>query len=436
MATTSVLLPLDTLLLNPPTSFLRPVAKAVMGTLLAFLLWATLAPLQEVAIAEGQVEHLEQMQTVQHLEGGIIEKLLVKEGDRVKKGQALAQLNLTSFTASKEELRINLESLMLKRERLQAEADGKETLVFSPSVAQYRPALLQAEMQVFEGRKLKLSSGLQLLEDGSTQKRLDVEQLVQEKQSIVSNLAVLQEKLNISSNLVKDQLTSRLDHLQLRSDVQELQGKLKIVTVAIPRAEAALKEAEERLRNERITFQNTAREELSEVEMNLARSKEMLGKAQDQVNRTAIKSPINGVVHKIERSTIGSVLKPGETLMEIVPESENLVVKTKLDPNDVGFVKLKQPALVKILAYDFARYGGLDAEVISISPDSHVDEEGKRYFEVVVRTSQNYLGSKSHPLPITSGMMASVDIHTGSKTVMEYLLKPITKVHQEAFRER
>lgn len=428
---------LEPLVASPPPSSYRIVARIVMASLTLFLIWACFARLQEVAVAEGEVVPQEQIQAVQHLEGGIIEKISVYEGDRVTAGQELIQLNVSAFIANKQELQINLEALLLKKLRLETEAEGEESLEMTEEMQSFRPQLVHAEKQVFSARKLELESRLQLLKEQMEQRRLDVQQLETERTSIFKNLGLLREKLHISTDLVKDNLTSKLDHLQLKGEVEELEGRLNIVKVAIPRAQASFKEAEERLRNERLIFRNDALNELTGVEGEIARTREMLNRAKDQVTRTTITSPIEGVVKSLKTHTIGGVVQPGDVIMEIVPISENLLIEAHLDPRDIGFVKVGQKALVKFLTYDYARYGGLNGEVISISADSHTDRQtGESYFLVKVRTDHNYLGSNATSFPITTGMQATADIHTGTKSVMEYILRPIIKIKNESFRER
>lgn len=428
---------LDRLIAAPPTSVFRWLARLAMLLLFSFLIWAAFADLEEVAVAEGEIVPLEQIQAVQHLEGGIIEKISVFEGDFVNKGDALIQLNVSAFTANREELEVNLQTLLIKKARLNAEVEGKEVFSLPDEMKDFRATLINAEQQVFQGRKSELQSRLQLLKDQTEQKRLDVKQLETERISIQKNLGLLREKLKISNDLIKDQLTSQLDHLQLKGEVEELQGRLEIVNVAIPRSKTALAETEERYRNELLIFQNEALSELTAVESELARTRELLTRATDQVQRTTIISPINGVVKSLKTHTIGGVVQPGETIMEIVPASENLLVEAKLNPKDIGFVKVGQEALVKVLTYDYARYGGLMGEVVSVSADSMTDEiTGANYFLVKVRTEKNYLGDTATSFPITPGMMATADIHTGTKSVMEYMLKPVIKVSHESFRER
>lgn len=429
--------PLSAWVSAPPHSAFRTLTRIVMVILAVFLIWANLASLQEVSVAEGEVVPQEQIQSVQHLEGGIIEKISVVEGNHVNIGQPLIQLNVSAFVASKEDAQINLQTLQLKKERLNCEAEGKESFVLPELMQQFRSELVHAEMQAFEGHKQELQSRLQVLEEQISQRELDVKQLETERESISGNLALLHEKLRISTDLVKDKLTSQLDHLQLQSDVKELEGRLNIINVAIPRAQAALAEATERHNNEILASRNESLKELNGVEAEIAKMQELLTRATDQVTRTTITSPINGIVKSLKTHTIGGVVQPGETIMEIVPSSKNLLIEARLNPKDIGFVKVGQPALSKFLTYDYARYGGIEGQVTSLSADSHTDPKtGEVYFVVKVRTDRNYLGANESSMPITAGMQATVDIETGEKSVMEYLLKPVIKVKHESFRER
>ncbi len=428
---------LDTLLATQRTSKWRLTAIIIICLIALFLLWAVTSKLEEVAVATGEVVPQEQIQTIQHLEGGIVEKIFVTEGDTVKKGKPLVQLNLTPFMANREELQIQQEALQLKRARLKAEAAGHSELVFDKAYDGYREELKKAEQETFQSRRNKLKNESAQLRDQSSQRELDRRELKAERSSIVTNLSVLREKFRISKDLLKDKLTSKLEHLQLSSELKELQGRLKVVDVSIPRATAAMEEAANRLKGVKLNFQNEAQQELNDVEQAIARTKEALNRADDQVERTTISSPIDGIVKSLQNHTLGGVIQPGATVMEIVPKSENLIIEAQLDPNDIGFVSKGQDVLVKVNTYDFARFGGLKGHVQSISADSLLNEQtGLPYFLVKIRTNQNYLGTDANSFPITSGMQVMVDIKTGSKSVMQYLLKPVIMLQHESFRER
>ncbi len=430
-------LPLDAYLRMPPASLAMKIARLGMGLLLVALLWASLSKVEEVATATGEVIPQEQIQSVQHLEGGIVEEIFVREGTRIVKGEPLLQLNMSNFTANKEEILVELESLRLKRVRLMAEAERENTLQWPEELKNTRIRLRETEKRAFDINHAKRESILASLRELIQQKELDVTQLQAERNSIARNVSVLESKLNISHNLLKDKLIPRIEHLQLESEAEEQRGRLQVLNISIPKSKAALAEAQEKLKMQELDFQTQAQEELSQVELDIARKTEMLGRATDQVQRTTIKSPITGIIKSLHSKTLGGVIKPGEVIMEIVPESDNLVIESKLNPNDIGFVKVGQDALVKMNTYDFTRYGGLRGKVIDVSAGSYVDEAtGQTYFKVVIRTDKNHLGLEKTQLPITPGMQAVVDIKTGHKSILSYLLKPVLKITNEALRER
>jgi adhesin transport system membrane fusion protein len=250
------------------------------------------------------------------------------------------------------------------------------------------------------------------------------------------DLGISREKLQISTNLLMDGLTSRLEHLDAQRDVNRLDGELKGMTAKISKARSALAEAKARQTELRERYAGTVREELGTVEIDLRRAEELLAEATAQSRRTLIRSPIDGTVKKLRHNTIGGVVRPGEPIMEIVPERDRLVIEARLDPTDRGYVRPGQPALVKLTTYDFIRYGGLDGTVVRISPDSETSSTGRPYFTVVVETDKTWLGDEKGALPISPGMEAVVDIKTGERSVIDYLLRPVLKLRSEAFRER
>ena len=425
---------LDELVERTPASF-RLLAWLIMALICALVAWAYLAKFEEVAVAQGEVVPQGQVKVIQHLEGGIIEEIYVVDGDKVAAGTPLVQLNLTALGANREELAVRLDSSLLARARLVAEASGKKP-VFPKDVAKRRPNLADGERNSYGARQAEFASGLQVLRSQARQRELAITVMKHRKDAVRKDLELAREVFVMSSALVKDGLTTKIDHLMLQREVEQLDGELKTLGAGIPRAQAALAETRERLNEERIKFRRIALEELGRIEVAIAQTRETLAKATDKVLRTEIRSPIDGIVKNLRYHTIGGVVRPGEPIMEIVPTLDSLVVEAKLNPTDVGYVRVGQPAVVKISTYDFVRYGGLDAEVIHLSADSNTDANGQTYFRVVARTEKTYLGERPGDLPIAPGMEAQIDIHIGRKSVLTYLLKPILKLKSEAFRER
>jgi len=413
----------------------RPVSWTVMGLIGAFLVWSLIARFDEVSVATGEVVPQGRIKTIQHLEGGIIEDIFVRDGDIVRTDTPLVQINLGQLANNREELKIRLDGLLLAKARLEAEASGKP-YVAPAEIATRQPQLAQGEESTYRARQQELHSTRAVLEGQVVQRERDVGETNARLQAAENNLVFARERLAISADLLKDGLTSKLEHSQIQSQVENLAGEAASLREAAPRARAALGEARERMTELALKFSREAQELLGETNLNIARTQELLNTADDQETRSTIKSPITGIVKNSRYHTIGGVVRSGEAIMDIVPSEDDLVVEAKLNPVDRGFVRAGQKATVKIDTFDYARYGGIEGEVIAVAPDSTVPENAMPYFKVVVRTDKPYLGEESEGLSITPGMGATVDIHTGTKSVMEYLIKPVLKLKSEAFRER
>ena len=406
-----------------------------MAMLCLFLLWAAVASLDEVAVAVGEVVPQGRIKTIQHLEGGIIDTLFVGEGDVVREGTPLVQLDLSSSASNADGLRVRLDGFQLTKARLEAEATGSVP-VFPADLAKRSPNLVSAEHASFEARRKELDSSLAVLARQVTQRERDVSEVRVRLATAQNNFALSQERLRMSTDLLKDKLQAPMEHLEIERETASIKGEQDSLRESLPRAEAALGEIRERVDELKLKFSREAREQLNELALNMARTEELLVTAADQETRTSIRSPIAGVVKNMRYSTIGGVVRPGEAIMDIVPSEEQLVVEAHLNPIDRGFVSVGQRAMVKFDTYDFARYGGIEGDVIAVAPDSTVPDGGAPYFKVVVRTDRPYLGTESNSLRIIPGMGATVDIGTGRKSVLRYLLKPVFKLKNEAFRER
>ncbi len=426
---------LDELLNSHPMPTWRVFAWPVMSMMLLLVTWAFFAELDEVAVSIGEVVPQGKVRVIQHLEGGIVEQLFVTEGDTVKEGDILIQLDQSSTGSNKEELSVRLDSQLLVRRRLQAEAQGKK-LVFPPDIAAKRPTLAASQRQAFDARARELVSTLNVMKEQVKQRKLEVQELTARQKAVMRNYKLATERLKMSASLLTEGLTAKIEHLELEAEVESLDGEVQSLKPSIPKARAAVAESKERLKEGQIRFQREAQEELGKTEQEIARIREVLKRATEQGSRAEIKSPVAGVVKNLRFNTIGGVIKPGESILEIVPTGENLVVQSRLNPTDRGYVSEGQKATVKISTYDFARYGGLDGTVIQVAPDTSMDENGQPYFRVVVQTNKNYLGREEGSLPIVPGMQATVDIHTGKKSVIDYLIRPVLKLKHESFRER
>jgi adhesin transport system membrane fusion protein len=345
------------------------------------------------------------------------------------------QLELSTTALNKEEAQIRLDGLLLQKARLQAEAEGTD-LAFPPEESKRQPALVEAERATFIARKNENTAKIAVLNAQIQQKQQIYKELRAKKRSLERNLNIIGQKVSMSAKLLAEKLTPQMDHLQLTSEYEDTKGQISSITEAIPGAYSALQEIKGRLEEEKTRVQREARTELSSVELAIARIRQTLSRAEDQQNRTTIRSPITGIIKNMRYNTIGGVVQPGEPIMDIVPLQDKLVVQARLNPIDRGYVAPGQKAVVKVLTYDYARYGGLEGTVVHVAPDSTIPDNAPPYFRVVVETNKTWLGSKKGEYPITPGMQTTVDIHTGSKTVIDYLITPILKLKHESFRER
>ncbi len=426
---------LDDLVKRHPVPSMRPLAWLVMIIIAVAAFWAHQARLDEVAIASGEVVPQGQVKTIQHLEGGIVQEIFVREGARVKAGNPLVRLTLAVTGVNRKELQVRLDGLVLNRARLKAEARGKALKIPAEQAAR-RPELANSEREAFNAGRRQLNSIVDVLRERILQREAELNELHERRAATLKNLEISRESFDISKRLMDEGLTSKLEHLERTRQVQILQGDLATLDAAIPRAQAAIAESRKREKEERLRARRLANDDLRRVEGSIARTRELLTEATEQASRTEIRSPIDGVVKNLRHHTIGGVVKPGEPIMEIVPTGEKMVIEARLNPIDRGYVEEGQAAVVKITSYDFVRYGGLDGEVVHVAADSSRGPDGAPFFRVIVETERDYLGDTPGSLPITAGMQATVDIHTGDKTVLEYLIRPVLKLKHEAFRER
>jgi len=427
--------PLEDLVRRNPIKVSRALVWAIMILLSTAMIWTYFVTLPEYAVSLGSVVPQSQIKIIQHLEGGIVQDIYVRDGDFVKKGDPLIQINLASSGINREELQVSLDSLILTRARLKAQAAGTN-IVLPRAVAERQPEMASAEINSLDSQRSELESSKTVLKRQVEQAKLAIKEFEAALRSKEKDVTISKRNLAISASLLTESLVTRNSHNDLESALVNLQGEVDSIKINIPKARSALAETIERLRELGLKFRRESQGQLSDIELKIAGTRERLSKASEQKLRTEIISPIEGVVKNLGFNTIGGVVKAGEPLMEIVPTAETLVIEVNLAPEDRGYVKIGQSALVKVTSYDFVRYGGLDGVVTHISPDSDLDDSGNPYFLVKVQTDKAYLGTKEGDLPITPGMQASVDIKTGAKSVMEYLIRPVLKIRYEAFHER
>lgn len=416
-----------------------PGGRLILWSVLLFLLvggiWASRAEIDEITRGMGKVIPSSQLQVVQNLEGGIVSEILVKEGDVVTKGQVLLRIDDVRFASSYRENRTRYQALQAKASRLEAEADDKPFKV-PDELQKDQSEIVQREQDLYNSRQEQLKTSLNILRDQVTQRKQELTELKSKSGQVYRSYNLTKQELDLSKPLVSQGAISEVEVLRLERQVNELRGELQATRLAIPRVGSQLAEAERKVEETRLAFFNDARTELNDTLAQMAQLSESNTALEDRVNRTQVRAPLRGEVKRLLVNTVGGVVQPGMDLVEIVPLEDSLMVETRVSPRDIGFLRPGQDARVKFTAYDFAIYGGLDGKLVLISPDSITDEKGDTYYLARVRTERNYLGTENKPLRIIPGMQASVDILTGKKTVLEYLLKPVLRAREFALRER
>ncbi|SHL63308.1 membrane fusion protein, adhesin transport system [Pseudomonas punonensis] len=414
---------------------MRLTLWGIIAFVLFCLLWANFAEVDEVTRGDGKAIPSSRVQKIQNLEGGIVSELFVHEGQVVEAGTPLLRLDDTRFASNVGETEADRLSLAMRVERLSAEVEGRE-LAIPEDIAAKAPGLAQSEKALFLSRQQQLQDEIAGLQEQLTQRRQEVREYASKQGQFRNSLELLRQEIRMSEPLVAEGAVSPVEVLRLKRAEVEARGQLEATGLAIPRAEAAIKEVERKIDETRGRFRSEALTQLNEVRTDLSKI-ESTGKAlEDRVNRTLVTSPVRGIVKQLLVNTIGGVIQPGSDMIEIVPIDDTLLVEARIRPQDIAFLHPGQEAVVKFTAYDYTIYGGLKAKLEQIGADTVTDEEGNSFYLIKLRTEKSHLGSEEHPLLIIPGMVTSVDIITGKKSVLSYLLKPIIRARAEALRER
>jgi membrane fusion protein, adhesin transport system len=421
--------------LHAPRGFAHLLLFAIVAFFGVFFAWASWAELDEVTRGEGKVIPSSQVQVVQNLEGGIVAEILVREGAIVEAGQVLVRIADVRAASDFRESRTRYLALLGALGRLRAEVE-QTTIAFAPEVLSEAPRVAQNERALYNARREAQESELDVLRSQAAQRRQELSELATRLGQLERSHALAVEELEITAPLAKSRVVSKVQLLRLEREVNDLEGELEATRLAMPRGEAALREAERKIEERRLNFRAEAQRELNAVEAEATALQETIAAEADMVSRTEVRSPVRGTVKQLFVATVGGVVQPGADLVEIVPLEDTLLVEARIKPADIAFLHPGQPAMVKVTAYDFAIYGGLDGVVEDISADTITDERGESFYRVRVRTNDVALHKADEPLPIIPGMTTQVDILTGEKTVLDYLLKPILRAKQRALRER
>lgn len=398
------------------------------------IIWTSLAQVDRVVTAQGKVVPFNKVKIIQHLEGGIIEQVFVRENDVVVAGQPLLELDLATSGVNGEELATRYAALDMSRKRLVAESTGT-IVALSQNVPENLRATALAEENTYATRMNELQQTLAGIDEQIEQASRRVNELKARQNSLEQNLSLAAQQLAISTKLVADKLVSELEHFERLKSVETLKGDIAETKEAINGALSLVSESYARKRQENARFKRNASDELGDVERQMASLLDEINRATDQASRAIIRAPNDGIVKNLKYQTIGNVIKPGEPIMEVVPVKDRLVVEVKLPPMDRGYVIEQQSSLVKISAFDYFRHGGLDGRVLSIAADTDIDKDESQFYRVIIETDKDYIGKIPGVMVIKPGMTAEVSIKIDSQSVLWALIRPILKIKHEALRE-
>jgi len=422
--------------LQGPPAYSHVLVWGTFAFVVAFLGWASFATIGETTFGEGKVIPSSQVQVVQNLEGGIVADIKVRVGDIVNKNQVLMLIDDTRYASSFQENKVKGDALTAKIARLSAEVSGRN-FELPPKFVKENHDLAERELTLFRSRQAEFNANTAAFKQQIDQRAQELKEKRARQGQITTSLEILNKELNMSRPLVKAGAMSEVELLRLERQQNDLVGELESTKITIPRLDAAVVEARNKLDSYVAKFRNDALAELNQVRAEQDGTAATGVALKDRVERAVVRSPVTGTVKSVKVTTVGGVVQPGSELLEIVPLEDNLLVEARVKPRDIAFLRPGQEAMVKITAYDFSIYGGFPSKLENISADSITDEKkGDSYYLVRVRTTSTTPERQTKPLAIIPGMTATVHIHTGEKTFLQYLLKPIIKTKELAFRER
>ncbi len=410
----------------------QQIVRASALVMLLLVVWAALAHVEEVTKGDGKVIPSRQLQVVQSLDGGVVAEILVKEGQEVEAGQLLLRIDPTRATSGVRESAAQGFALRARQARLRALAEGS---AFQPPEAKddEEKRIVDEERLLYESKQNELSTLLAINRQQLAQREQELSEMQARRSSAQKALDLGQQELAQTRPLLASGAVSQVDILRLERDVSRSRGEVEQAAAQIARVQAAIGEAQRKIRETEISFRNEARRDLAEAVGKLNALNEGAVALADKVDKTMVRSPVRGRVQRLLANTVGGVVQPGKDIVEVVPLDDALELEARVQPKDIAFIHPGQTATVKLTAYDFSIYGGLEGRVVNISPDTVVDERGNAFYVVRVRTHRAQLSEK---MPIIPGMTAEVDILTGRKTVLSYLLKPVLRAKAYALSER
>ena len=411
----------------------RVLLRSIAIVFAVFVLWAAVAQLDEVTRGDGKVIPSRQLQVLQSIDGGLVSEILVKEGDVVQKDQLLIKIDETRFVSSVKENQAQYLGLVARAARLKAIADGKP-FVPPADVVKAAPEIVAQERQYYEARTDEMNAAVSIARQQLAQRHQELNEAQARRAQATQGYELTSKELAVTKPLINSGAVSEVELLRLERDVSRYRGERDMAVAQISRIQAAINEAQRKIEEVELTFRNDASKELSETSAKLNSLAEGSVALSDRVKQSSIRSPVKGTVKRLLVNTVGGVVQPGKDMIEIVPLEDTLLLEARVLPRDIAFLRPGQPAMVKFTAYDFSVYGGLEGTLEHIGADSVMDEKGNAFYTVRVRTNKAGFGDAN--LPIIPGMVAEVDILTGKKSVLTYLMKPVLRAKNVAMTER
>jgi len=430
----------------------RLTVWALAALFVCFFVWAYYAELDRVTRGEGKVVPSSQVQIIQSLDGGILQDLYVKEGMLVTKGQPLARIDDTRFRSDMAQQTQEVDALRADIIRLRAELSSilianvkdwklqikieRKMLQFPKDLQTTAATLVERQQDEYIGRLNSLENQVAIQAQQIKQRQQEITEIESKISTLRSSLRLANREMRLTRPLAEKNIVPEVEYLKLQRTVNDLNGEINSLRAQIPRHQSALEESILKRRELVFAFRTDARAQLNEKQGVLSRITEAQVGVKDKVTKALITSPVVGTVKTLHINTLGGVVKPGQELLEIVPTEDKLLVEAKIIPKDIAFIHVGLPARVKITAYDFTRYGGLEGVVEHISADTTQDEEGNSFYIVRIRTNESSMNRKNKDdMPIIPGMLTSVDVMVSKRTVLEYMLNPLLRAKEMALRE-
>lgn len=399
------------------------------------LFWMDRTMVDEVVKGDGKIVPTGRIKSIQNLEGGIVKEIMVKEGDSVKKGQALLKIEDIFFSSSYENNRLKYDELYAKLLRLRAEAFSKpfET---PKNMDNDLAELVNKEKNLYKSHQEQLNKSLEVIRAQSSQHLEKLVGLREHYKELKAEMELIQKQIEINRPLAKKKIVSEVEFLKLQREKNKIQQELTDTHHKIKGTKSLIDETSSTYDETKLTFENTAKIELNSIDAELKRIKKSQLALNNKVQRTLVNSPVNGVVKNMYVNTIGGVIQPGQKMMDILPTGDTLIVQVRIHPKDIAFIYPDQEAVIKVTAYDFTIFGGLNGKVIRISPDSTTEANGQTYYNVWIETDKNFLGTKDAPMKLIPGMVVYANIVTGKKSILKYIMGPLLNRMDNSLKER